>query len=270
MVKACSIAELQEAVRTHPRLRLSGSDTKSAFRLPGEDAADLRIAVSGIIEHHVDDQVVAVGAGTPVAELQAALREKGQCLPLPSHPLLAGFPGTVGGSLSMTLPHALQAQCGSWRDWVLGMTLVRADGTVAKTGSKAVKNVAGYDVHKLVIGARGTLGVVAEVILRTFPLKSLPPTEGIVHREPGKTLKVQRTRRSDYGAARTGAAGLVAEDPASSTLWLEEAERQPHDWVLGLNPPTIEIDETHRRLMERAKCILDPDRRLNPGEFGFL
>lgn len=63
---------------------------------------------------------------------------------------------------------------GAWRDWVLGVQLVLADGMIAKAGSLAVKNVAGYDIHKFLVGTRGTLAVVTEVILRTAPLASLP------------------------------------------------------------------------------------------------
>src|SRR5476651_1570951 len=90
---------------------------------------------------------------------------------------VAAFYGPLIDEIAFNLPHTLQAQYGSWRDWILGMRVVQADGTFAKCGSKAVKNVAGYDVQKLMIGARGTLGLIAEVTLRTFPVKALPASE---------------------------------------------------------------------------------------------
>jgi glycolate oxidase FAD binding subunit len=131
--------------------------------------------------------VVEVFAGTPIRDLQHALVEHAQCLPMVTwhegYSPLHFFNGTVGGALSMGLGHALQAQCGGWRDWLLGATVVLADGAVARSGSRAVKNVAGFDVHKLFVGARGTLAVIAKATFRTSPLKSLPAASAD---DPGK------------------------------------------------------------------------------------
>jgi glycolate oxidase FAD binding subunit len=185
---------------------------------------------------------------------------------------------TLGGLVSMNLPHTLDAQCGSWRDWILGLTVVLADGTIAKGGSLAVKNVAGYDVQKLFIGARGTLGVIVEVILRTFPVKALPSScaqrgDG----DPTGPLWNQRTLRTDFQAAST-APHLVWADPASSTLVAavppsESLPRFPHDWVVrsGCAAANLEFaDATHVRLMRRAKELLDSQGKLNAGALGVI
>ena len=265
---------VSEAMRAGVPMRVVGSGTKAGFRLGlGAALPELRVCMSGIVEFTPEDQVVVVQAGTPVAELQSELAKHGQTLPLPPEPLLAGFPGTVAGSLSMNLPHALQAQCGSWRDWVLGLTLVRADGAVARTGSKAVKNVAGYDAHKLLIGARGSLGVITEVILRTFPLRSLPSCDASLLREPAGPLWIQRTLRIDFGAAVSAAeSDLIAADPASCTLWrgvsLEDPPRFAHDWYMRTSPAGLAGEGLDVGLMRRTKGILDPDGLLNPGEWG--
>ena len=129
---------------------------------------------TGVIEHDVDDQVVVVRAGTPLLELQYELGKVGQCIPIPTlEPPQAMATATIYAPLideiGYNLPHGLFGQCGSWRDWILGMKVVQPDGTVVKCGSKAVKNVAGYDVQKLMIGARGTLGLIAN----RFPPRSL-------------------------------------------------------------------------------------------------
>lgn len=119
-----------------------------------------------VLEHTPGDLVVRVEAGCPLAALQAALGEQGQRLSLDEV-----VPGsTVGGVLATGLSGPLRHRFGGPRDLVLGATLVAADGVVTKSGSKVVKNVAGYDLARLQIGAFGTLGVIAEVTLRLHPL----------------------------------------------------------------------------------------------------
>ncbi len=183
--------------------------------------------------------------------------------------------------ICFNLPHALAAQCGSWRDWVLGMKLVLADGSVVKCGSKAVKNVAGYDVQKLMIGARGTLGLIAEVTLRTFPLKALPtPVTAYPSGMGGRAANwVQRVLPTDFDVAVASAAGrLAAFDPLSSTLWgivppEQSLKRFEGDWVLRseCGARNLELsDPTVLRLMKRAKDLFDPQHKLNPGEMGIL
>jgi FAD/FMN-containing dehydrogenase len=179
----------------------------------------------------------------------------------------------------MALPHVLEAQCGTWRDWVLGMTVVLADGTIAKCGSKVVKNVAGYDVQKLFVGSRQTLGIIVQLTLRTYPLRALPEpevevrnTEGI---HPMKPVWLHRTLATDFSAAlRNAGDRIVAIDHATHTLWAlvppsEDLPRFESDWVLrsGCGPKNIELtNEAHVRLMRRAKSLFDPNGKLNPGE----
>jgi len=236
----------------------------------------------GIIEHDVEDQVVVVRAGTSILELQENLATVGQCLPLPmveppSAMLTASIFGPLIDEIGFSLPHPLSAQCGSWRDWVLGMTVVQADGTIAKCGSKAVKNVAGYDVQKLMIGARGTLGLIAEVILKTFPLKALPkPEVEYAISSSGRPANwIQRVKPADFkSAVKASEAHLTAFDPRSSTLWAfvppgETLIRFDGDWVMrsGCGPQNLEFkDPTVLRLMKRTKELFDLKGKLNPGE----
>ncbi|HZH98275.1 MAG TPA: FAD-binding oxidoreductase [Fimbriimonadaceae bacterium] len=256
-------------------------------RSEGSDGAWTRLdtrGLDGIVEHDPADQVVVVRAGTLIASLQQELAAKGQCLPLPDvkefgQPL-AGFPGTIGGTLSMNLPHGLASQCGSWREWVLGMTVVRPNGSIAKAGSKAVKNVAGYDVQKLLIGARGTLAVVAEVILRTFPLKALPrPSFRMVRPWKQESLWIQRTLPAQFSSAVEAAGdSLLSADEASSTLWAavpaeQELTRSPEDWVIrsGAGSRNLQIPlGPEAELMLRGKGLFDPDAKLNPGAMGIF
>ncbi len=251
--------------------------------------------LKGVVEHYAADQVVVVQGGTRVRSLQGELIKANQCLPMPLEDDNQAWFGrggptlTVADAIGLNLPHALEAQCGTWRDWILGMTVVLADGTIAKSGSRAVKNVAGFDAHKLFVGARSTLGIIVQVTLKTFPLASLPMHEGVSvlpipmkfkdRSMRRKCLWIQRTRRSDFSAALVAArSALLESDVASSTLWAEipkdkELPRFAGDHVIrsGCGEMNLQItDPTLARLMQRAKAIFDPTNKLNPGELGVV
>src|ERR1700687_2016064 len=120
-----------------------------------------------VIEHAWADLTVSVEAGCTIGKLQETLAKHGQRLALdalwPEH-------ATVGGVLSTNDSGALRLRFGSLRDLVIGVTVALADGTVASSGGKVVKNVAGYALPKLVTGSFGTLGVITRAIFRLHPL----------------------------------------------------------------------------------------------------
>jgi glycolate oxidase FAD binding subunit len=125
------------------------------------------VRLNRVIEHAWADLTVSVEAGCTIAKLQETVAKHGQRLALdPLWPAQA----TVGGVLSTNDSGALRLRFGSLRDLVIGATVALADGTVASSGGKVVKNVAGYDLPKLVTGAFGTLGVVTRAIFRLHPL----------------------------------------------------------------------------------------------------
>jgi FAD/FMN-containing dehydrogenase len=151
-------------------LEITGGRTKRTWA----GAAEARLILdttrlNGVREHPWQDLTATVGAGTTWFEMQRVLAAHNQFVALdplwPEH-------ATVGGVLATNDSGALRVKYGSARDLVIGMTLVLADGTIAKTGGKVVKNVAGYDLHKLMIGAFGTLAVTTEVTFRLHPLRS--------------------------------------------------------------------------------------------------
>lgn len=124
--------------------------------------------INTVREHTWQDLTCTVEAGCTWQVLQATLAQHGQFVALdPLWPERA----TIGGILATNDSGSLRLKYGSLRDLVIGETLVLADGTVARSGGKVVKNVAGYDLHKLMIGAYGTLGVLTEV---TFRLHAIP------------------------------------------------------------------------------------------------
>src|SRR6266481_1239218 len=120
-----------------------------------------------IIEHAWADLTVTVEAGCTVQRLQETLGQHGQRLALdPLWPEKA----TVGGVLSTNDSGALRLRFGALRDLIIGVTIALPDGTLASSGGKVVKNVAGYDLPKLVTGALGTLGVITRAVFRLHPL----------------------------------------------------------------------------------------------------
>lgn len=124
-------------------------------------------APTGIVDYQPEEMIVIVRAGTPVAELAAALRERGQRCALPDRG------GTVGGAIAVGENDLLVLGCGTVRASALEVRYVSAEGKLIRGGGPTVKNVTGFDLPRLLVGSLGTLGLVAEVILRTNPL---PPT----------------------------------------------------------------------------------------------
>ncbi len=120
-----------------------------------------------VVEHAWGDMTVTVEAGCTIDKLQAMLREHGQLLAAdPVQPEQA----TVGGVLATAESGTLRVRYGAIRDLVLGVEMALPDGSVIKAGGKVVKNVAGYDLTKLVIGSLGTLGVITRVVFRLHPV----------------------------------------------------------------------------------------------------
>lgn len=145
-------------------------------------------ALNRIIEHAVGDFTVTVEAGLPLAELQAALAEKNQWLAI--DPPLAG-PSSIGGLVARGLSGRLRHRHLNLRDQIIGISLIRADGTGAKAGGRVVKNVAGYDLMRLFCGSWGSLGLITELSLRTQPI---PPLRQLLRAE-GSAVGLQQLRQ---------------------------------------------------------------------------
>src|SRR5215472_18254992 len=146
-----------------------GSGTKLGWGNP-PSRADVVISttrLNHVLEHAWADLTVTVEAGCMIQTLQETLAQHGQRLALdPLWPERA----TVGGILSTNDSGALRLRFGALRDLIIGVTIALPDGTLARSGGKVVKNVAGYDLPKLVTGALGTLGVITRAVFRLHPL----------------------------------------------------------------------------------------------------
>src|SRR5438876_1126781 len=165
--------ELAEILRLSNEAGLAviprGNGTKLGWGNP-PTRADLILSttrLNEIIEHAWADLTVTVEAGCTIQRLQETLAQHGQRLALdPLWPEKA----TIGGVLSANDSGALRLRFGALRDLIIGATIALADGTLASSGGKVVKNVAGYDLPKLVTGALGTLGVITRAVFRLHPL----------------------------------------------------------------------------------------------------
>lgn len=146
-----------------------GGGTKLGWGNP-PTACDLVLStarLNRVLEHAWADMTVIVEAGCRIADLQKTLAEHGQRLALdPLWPDQA----TIGGILSTNDSGSLRLRYGSLRDLIIGITVALPDGTLARSGGKVVKNVAGYDLAKLFTGALGTLGVIVQAVFRLHPL----------------------------------------------------------------------------------------------------
>ncbi len=153
------------ADRTPLRIRGGGSKDFYGQSLQGEllDVSALR----GIVSYEPTELVVTVRAGTPLLELQAALAEKGQQLAF--EPPAFGAGATCGGMVAAGLSGPARASAGAVRDFVLGVTLLNGRAELLTFGGQVIKNVAGYDVSRLMVGALGTLGLLTEISLKVLP-----------------------------------------------------------------------------------------------------
>ena len=167
------IARVHAARASKTPLNICGGNTKAFYgEAPHGVPLDVR-GLAGISSYEPSELVVSARAGTPLAELEAALAAHGQCLPFepPRFGGVNGGPGgTVGGMVAAGLAGPARAAVGSLRDHLLGATLLDGRGQVLSFGGQVMKNVAGYDVSRLLAGSMGVLGVICEVSIKVLPL----------------------------------------------------------------------------------------------------
>ncbi|MCW8196954.1 glycolate oxidase subunit GlcE [Verminephrobacter aporrectodeae subsp. tuberculatae] len=166
------VDQVRAAVADRAPLRIRGGGSKDfhGLALQGQ-VLDTR-ALRGIVSYAPSELVVSVRAGTPLAELEAALAEQGQCLPFePPHFAHSATDGaTVGGMVAAGLSGPSRASVGAVRDYLLGATLLNGRAELLTFGGQVMKNVAGYDVSRLMVGAWGTLGLLTELSLKVLPI----------------------------------------------------------------------------------------------------
>jgi glycolate oxidase FAD binding subunit len=179
----------QAAAERRP-LRIRGGNTKAPFY--GRSAVGETLDVSthrGIIRYEPSELVVTVRCGTPLAELNRQLAEHGQMLPF--EPPAFGDAATVGGMLACGLAGPRRPWSGAVRDAVLGVRCINGRGEVLQFGGEVVKNVAGFDVSRLMVGALGTLGLLLEASIKLMPLPECEQTVVFDGMTPGDLARVR-------------------------------------------------------------------------------
>jgi glycolate oxidase FAD binding subunit len=180
--------------------------------------ADLEVdttALRGVVEHARGDLVVTALAGTSLLELQETLAPTGQWLPLDPPETTA----TLGGIVSTAASGPHRYRFGTPRDLLIGITVVLADGTTAKSGGKVVKNVAGYDLGRLFTGAYGTLGVVASCTFKLHPVAAARRVVSLPVERPGDVAAALARSTTTPVAAEwdgTMAHVLIESSPAAA------------------------------------------------------
>lgn len=261
---------------------------------PVDPAAREVRAPAGIVAHEPADLTVRVGAGTTVAELDAALAEAGQCVALPDPPR-----ATVGGVLAVGRSGLRRLGWGPVRDTVLEVRYVSAAGQVVKAGGPTVKNVSGYDLCRLLVGSLGTLGLLAEVVLRCRPVPAAtrwlagPADPFDLHATLHRPSSVLWDGTTTWVLLEGDGVDVDEQGRACAALGMADVEGPPalppHRWSVppgdvrrlaagrfvaevgvGVvhadrpSPPRT-LDPVTVDLNRRVRSRFDPTRRLNPG-----
>ena len=245
------VAEVLQAAAAH-RLTVvpRGRGTKMTWGMP-PSSADVVVDVAGmdrVLDHQAGDLIVETQAGARLSEVQAAVGKEGQRLVLEET-----VPGaSVGGPLATNASGPQRVLVGTARDLLIGITVVRADGVVAKAGGRVVKNVAGYDLGKLMIGSFGTLAVVTEALFRLHPEPAVQrwvsvevdgpaaahdAVQSVVHAqvvpaavEVDQPLEGPATVTVQLGGQADGVAGRVSTTRELLGDRAQVAERAPAGW----------------------------------------
>jgi glycolate oxidase FAD binding subunit len=265
--------KIRDAAQRRQPLRLRGGGSKDFYgNTPRGEVLDTR-GYAGIVSYEPTELVVTARCGTSLADLEKILREKNQFLPFePPH---FGAAATLGGCIAAGLSGPRRAAAGAVRDFVLGAKLVDGRGRVLQFGGAVMKNVAGYDVSRLLAGSLGTLGVIAEASLKVLPR---PPSERTLRLEVdeagalekmnrwgGQPLPISATawhdgqlfvRLSGAEPAVQAAAHRIGGEKSDPGFW-DELREQKHPFFAGPGslwrvslPSTATLDVAGKKLIE--------------------
>jgi glycolate oxidase FAD binding subunit len=259
-------------------LRIRGGGSKDFYgQNLGGELLDTT-ALQGIVSYEPSELVLTAHAGTPLAEVEAVLADKGQCLPFePPHfapvdaptgalvesaaalPRVFASTTTVGGALACGFSGPARASVGGLRDYVLGARFINGKGEHLTFGGQVMKNVAGYDISRLLAGSMGMLGVVTEISLKVLPVAVAEAT--LLGRQLSQTVALALLHR--WGAQPL---------PLNASRWLCADATQPQqgDLWLRLRGAQAAVQSAASRLLaelttagahavplERAQAALD-------------
>ncbi|ALG67229.1 glycolate oxidase subunit GlcE [Beggiatoa leptomitoformis] len=159
---------VQTAYAQHTPLQIVGGQSKTFYGRASTGQVLNTAAHQGIIDYEPTELVITARAGTPLATIQQILAERGQWLAF--EPPAFGESATFGGTIACGLSGAARPYHGAMRDFVLGVKCLNGQGDILQFGGQVMKNVAGYDVSRLMVGALGTLGVLLEISCKVMPI----------------------------------------------------------------------------------------------------
>jgi glycolate oxidase FAD binding subunit len=181
VVRVESVAEIEAAVRGHRRIAIRGGGTKPGlWRRPSADVLLDLSGLSGVVAYDPGEFTFTAGAGTRLSEVLGLLSERGQYLPF--DPPLVSAGSTLGGAAAAGLAGSGRARYGGVRDFLIGIRFVDGRGAEVRGGGQVVKNAAGFDFPKLMVGSLGRLGVLTELTFKVFPA---PPGSATLRAEFG-------------------------------------------------------------------------------------
>jgi glycolate oxidase FAD binding subunit len=187
--------QVRDATARRAPLRIAGGDTKGFLGLPVEGEPLGVASHRGVLRHDPAELVITARAGTPLAEVDDCLAVHGQRLAFePPH---FGPAATLGGTVACALAGPARAWSGPLRDYVLGARVLTGDGRVLRFGGEVMKNVAGYDVARLLAGSFGVLGVLLDVSLKVLPR---PPGQRTLALEMDEARALERLAELGRGA----------------------------------------------------------------------
>lgn len=253
------IDQVREAVDSHAPLDIRGGGSKAFYgRTPSGTALDVT-GHCGIVNYEPTELVLTARAGTPLHDVEATLAEHGQMMPF-DPPYFSGG-ATLGGAIAAGLSGPQRPWSSSARDLVLGIRLINGKAEHIRFGGEVMKNVAGYDVSRIVTGAMGTLGVITEVSMKVLPaplatasvLLNLGisesvdkveawyrqgfPISGAAHDGESLHLRLSGSHSAvDAGVRTTG--GRLVDDGAD---WWQSLRDQTHPFFAEDNPPLWRI-----------------------------
>ena len=259
------------------RIRSGGSKDFYGNRMAGQNGRILdATAYAGIVDYEPTELVVTARTGTRLADLEAELRKHGQMLAFePPH---FGSAATLGGCIATGLSGPRRASAGAARDFVLGVRMLDGRGDDLSFGGQVMKNVAGYDVSRLMTGSMGTLGLLLEVSLKVLPLPAMEMTLRMSMKEAeaigkmnlwaGKPLPVSATCFCDdeltlrlsgaEPAVRAAHAKLGGEEIVEGVSFWESVREQTHPffqpgkslWRLSIKSTTPPLTLPGKQLIE--------------------
>lgn len=233
---------LREATEARLLVQVIGGGTRQGYGSPPSPDIVLEMGgLSGIEEWDPDDLTVTVKAGTPVAELEATLAERGQTAVLPEMPGVS----TVGGVIAVGVSSLRRARLLGTRERMLEVRLVTGDGRVVRGGGRVVKNVSGYDLPRLVVGAFGSLGVITSVCLKLWPKPRAMAMVTVEDLEAASRATRPLAVLDDNGVLRVYLWGTPEEVASTSSqlggvvteghVWPDDPEG-PYRWSLRVPP----------------------------------